>query len=67
LEQEVTEILQDEKSKTVTIKTRNGNEYESKYLIIAIPPTNWTKIKFIPDLPYNKIKVTAIVIIQMIR
>lgn len=48
----VTEI--DQTDKRVKVTTQNGKQFECKYLILAIPPTQTLRIKFTPPLPHTR-------------
>ena len=36
------------------VKTLEGKIYEGDYLIVALPPCNVKKIKFLPELPIER-------------
>src|SRR5262249_10887924 len=49
LELAVTEIAQNDKG--VTITCRDGREIQCDDVVLAVPPSVWSKIKFSPELP----------------
>lgn len=43
---------------TVTVTTKNGQEFKGKKAIITIPPVLWTSIKWSPPLPERKVLIS---------
>jgi monoamine oxidase len=51
---------QNESEHNVEVTTSNGKTFRGKYVVMAIPPTQISKVEFRPQFPFQREQVTPL-------